>query len=196
MKIMKKLTLLFVVTLGLLVGCKTDSTTSTSTEMPVAALMSDNTLSDITLNDTTINSSYYEFGYEFNVTKNGKITQLGTHIPDASTVRVTVWDLSDTSVIAQASISALAHTAKYVTLATPVSLIVGKKYAVTILSNDWYYRHRPGFIDYVYPITKGNITFTKYGYRSASSLDPAIYPISFNNADINGIGDFTFETVN
>lgn len=173
-------------------GCKKDTTTTFS-EQPFSALFADDVLSDISKNDTFINDSYYEFGFEFEVTKNGKITQLGTKNPDAGNIRVSIWDLTDTSVIAQSSISAVAHTPKFLTLPTAVSLTTGKKYAITMLSNDYYWRERTAGAIYTYPITKGNIKITKYGYRFGNNT-PALYPVTFPNYYIAGIADFTYET--
>lgn len=166
--------------------------TSIKTEQPITALFADNVLSDATLNDTFINDSDYEFGFEFEVTKNGKVTQLGTHNPDAGNIRVSLWDLTDTSVIAQTTISVIANTPKFVTLGSPVSLTTGKKYAITMQSNDWYERNRTSSASYPYPITKGNIKITKYGYNAG--FTPAEYPVVFSTGYIAGIADFTYET--
>ncbi len=175
----------------LLTSCGKDATTST--EQPLTALFADNTISNVDSNTTFINSSTFEFGFEFEVTKNGKVTQLGTHNPDAGSIRVSLWDLTDTSVIAQSSITVVANTPNFVNLATAVSLTTGKKYAISMQSDDWYNKERTGSAAYPYPITKGNIKITKYGY-SSGTFTPAKYPVSFPTSYIAGIADFTYET--
>jgi hypothetical protein len=177
----------------LLIGCKKDTTTNL--EKPITALFADNTISDANFDTVYINDFYYEFGFEFEVTKNGKVTQLGTHIPDTDDVRVSLWDLSDTSVIAQSTISVLANTPKFVNLATSVSLTTSKKYAITMQSNDYYYKQRTSTVVYSYPITKGNIKITKYGFNSGLNTS-AKYPNIFATNYLAGVVDFTYETEN
>lgn len=173
------------------VSCKKDKTV---TEQPFKALFADNALSDAALNDTTTNSSYYEFGFEFTATKDGKITQLGIHNPAAGTVRATLWDLSDTSVIVQKSIVVEANVPKYEDLVSAVIVTAGEKYAITMESDDWYTKYVSLSDDYTYPIKKGNINITRYGYRSALSGSPAAYPTTFPIDYLAGIADITFET--
>jgi hypothetical protein len=175
----------------LLFGCGKDI--STSTEQPLTALFADNAISDVSLNDTFINSANYEFGFEFEVSKNGKVTQLGTHNPDAGNIRVSLWDLADTSIIAQSTITVIANMPNFVALGSPVSLTTGKKYAITMQSNDWYEKSRTAFANYTYPIIKGNIKITKYGY-SNGTFTPAKYPDNFETDYLAGIADFTYET--
>ncbi|MEZ5053404.1 MAG: hypothetical protein R2807_01335 [Chitinophagales bacterium] len=108
---------------------------------------------------------------------------------------ISLWDLTDTSVIAQQSISVVANTSKFVTLSSACFIINRKKYAVTMLSNDYYSRQRTAVADYTYPITKGNVSITKYGYRFGNNT-PALYPVTFPISYIAGIADFTYETKN
>lgn len=177
----------------LLSGCGKDNTPATSTEQPLTALFADNTINNVDSNTTFVNSSNYEFGFEFEVTKNGKVTQLGTKNPDAGNIRISLWDLADTTVIAQSTITVVANTANFVALGSAVSLTTGKKYAITMQSNDWYNKERTASAAYAYPITKGNVKITKYGY-SSGSFTPAKYPNNFSTSYIAGIADFTYET--
>ncbi len=175
----------------LLSGC--GKSVATSTEQPLTALFADNVISNVDSNTTFVNSSNFEFGFEFEVSKDGKVTQLGTHNPDAGSIRITLWDLADTSIIAQSTITVVANTPKFVALGTSVSLTTGKKYAISMQSNDWYNKERTSTAAYVYPIIKGNVKITKYGF-SSGTFTPAKYPTNFSLNYIAGIADFTYET--
>jgi hypothetical protein len=194
MKVFKKMILLILV-LGLVAtACKKDN--KKTTEQPFKSLFADTSFGNPALNDTFIDQPYNEFGFEFTVTKNGNVTQLGTKNPDTGTIRVTLWDLSDTSIIAQKTITVIAHTAKYENLSSPIPLTTRKKYAITMHSNDYYSYRRTAFEIYFYPITKGNINITKYGFTPSTVSSLAIYPTVFRDGYLAGIADFTFETEN
>jgi len=175
-------------------GCKDDEPTF-STERPITAFYDDNTISDPLSYDEIPNSaSYWEFGFEFTVTKNGDIIQLGTKIPDNDNVRVTIWDLADTTVIAQKVITATDGVATFADLASNVALSTGNKYAVTMYGNDYYFRVRTGGAVYVYPYTSGNVSITKFVYGARLAAAPATYPLGTTTAYISGLQDFSYKT--
>ncbi|MEZ4880529.1 MAG: hypothetical protein R2801_10245 [Chitinophagales bacterium] len=191
----KMLSAILLLAVVLISSCKKEETTvKTVTENPFTTLFNDNVLSDSTLNYTVKNSSVFEFGFEFSVTKNGKVTQLGVKNPDAGDIRATLWDLTDTSIIAQTTVTVVANTMKFNNLATAVELSTSKKYAITMLSNDWFGKKRTSYADYPYPITKGNIKIEKYGYTHSTFGLDAIYIASFHTDYLAGIVDFTYET--
>ena len=181
-------------------GCGTSTTPgpTTSTEKPIAALFADTSLSDFASNDTFITQGIFESGYEFTVTKSGNVTQLGAEIPVTKSVRVTLWEIksTDTTILAQATIAVIANTPKYVTLSTPVALSIGKTYGIASLAEDGYTRSQKLGGSYPYPILKGHITITKYGYAGSTFLSPAIYLQTFPSTYLLGLMDFTYETTN
>jgi hypothetical protein len=119
---------------------------------------------------------------------------LGVKIPDMDDPRVTIWDLEDTTVIAQKVISAVDGVATFDALTSNVDLYTGKKYAVTVYSNDYYFRIRTGGVSYPYPVTEGNVTISKFIYAGRPDGAPAIYPENEEGNYISGLQDFTFRT--
>lgn len=188
----------FVLFTVLMLSCGKSSTVNKITENPIAALFADTVLSDTSKNGLSKNQgSFPEFGYEFSVTKAGNVTQLGCKIPDNGTVRVTLWQLEDTVSIAQLNITVDSGVVKYSNLTSPVALVVGKMYAISVMSKDLYFqnRHTGDPVDYPYPITKGNVVISKYGYTYSVTPDPLIYLSTFPTTFLAGFMDFTYETM-
>ncbi|MCB9034553.1 MAG: DUF4082 domain-containing protein [Chitinophagales bacterium] len=186
------LSVILLLAITLISSCKKDKTIVT--ENPFTTLFNDDVLSDSTLNYDFINYGVFEFGFEFSVTKNGKVTQLGVKSPDAGDIRATLWDLTDTSIIAQTTVTVVANTMKFNNLATAVELSTSKKYAITMLSNDWFRKKRTSSADYPYPITKGNVKIQKYAWVGSSFGTDAVYPTMYETDYLAGIVDFTYET--
>lgn len=181
--------------MGGITACKDDDDVPTfSTERPITAFFDDNSISDPTEYDDFTNAGYWEFGFEFSVIKKGEITELGVKIPDDDVARVTIWEMEDTTIIAQKNISAAEGVATYEELASSVPLVTGKKYAVTVLSDDYYLRTRSGGVSYTYPVVKGNVTITRFVFGSRISTSPAVYPENPELSYISGLQDFTFRT--
>jgi hypothetical protein len=196
---MKNLTLrlafLTIVMLGW--SCSSDSNNNDNSgpQRPFNSLFSDTTITDPLKNGFNLNQpSYPEYGYEFSVNKSGKITELGAKIPDYGTARVTLWILEPTpTAIVQKNITLLANIEKYEALETPISLAVGKKYAISIMSNDLFFQYPyDGVTELPYPMTKGNIVIEKYGYHYSPTPEPTVYFDTFPNGNLAGFMDFTF----
>lgn len=139
-------------------------------------------------------SGNYEYGFKFGVTQNGKVTKLGSRMPDAGTYRVTLWDASVTPKVAigTASITAAAGVITFQSI-SPVNLVTGKDYFVSIWSSGRWYEIKPATASaFSYPINIGSISITGYQWIG-SPATPQAFPTNSETTYVAGAPDLEFQ---
>ncbi len=163
-----------------------DAAVSVPTDFPFATAMSSG---NYTLTETAIDSGKYEFGALFEPLTSGKITALGINVPDTATYTVNLWDAATKTVLASADIAATTAVASHLDI-TPVDVEVGKTYAITVLSNDWFRFAPTSPTQPMYPFEVGDIKVTGYGFVQTNSTPT--YPVRFPDTSYSGITDLKF----
>lgn len=162
-----------------------ESTVDNSEQKPVLSLTQhDSTI----LTNTFVNSSWYEFGPRLRFLKDGAITGLGMMMPDSGSYEVTLWDLSDTSIVTTVTIAADSGELKYVAI-DPVQVQTDDRYSVTILSNDWYWFEDISGKNNFLPQTFDNVMIEDYAYISGSTHQ---FPTDVFTDYLAGIQDIIF----
>jgi len=133
----------------------------------------------------------YEFGLEFEPTKDGKITALGARLCFGN-YKVTLWDVDTKSIITSTNVNITATDCETLTMVniTPVNVTAGKKYMVTTNATNWY-RYESAGGGNILPATKGNIKFNRYGWTLTSSAITT-FPTTFHLNYFAGIVEFEF----
>ncbi len=195
---MKKLFLATTLFTVFATSCKKDDTTTTTPVIVPKALETSVIANTFFINQpTTITATgtgSYEYGFRFAVTQNGKITKLGSKMPQAGSYRVTLWDASVTPkvILGSATITQAAGVSTLLAI-TPLSLTTGKDYFVSIWSNSQWYNLVPtAGGNFPYPITTGSIIIKGYQWVS-SAATPQAFPTTVDNSYVAGLADFEFQ---
>lgn len=133
-----------------------------------------------------VNDSDYETGLEFTPLVKGKITALKVKLPAANTaLKVTIWDAATATVLRTERVNvAIAGTETILDIAD-LELAKDKKYAITMNTNDWYFRNRSDYSNATYPITSGNIRIDGFKWNSGTSQTyPTESKLNFYRGDV------------
>lgn len=193
---MKKITLLLIISIGLLIGCKKESGPTTKTETPIQATIAAEVVVDTAI---VYGFSSYEFGNKFYVSRNGNITKLGCRMPEVGSYRVSLWDfvtqnlitattvnVTDTSKFTYNNISSVAVTAntRYVISLNNTSSSVAKKYFI------FFKKPTPSGAT-IYPFTSGSVTYEDFREKGSST---STFPTAvLAQWTILGVPDMQFE---
>ena len=160
-------------------------------ENPLAAYIS-NTGFSTTSN--FINSGDYEFGLVFSPNVNGKIKAVTAQLPDTNaSLRVTIWDYDTQAVLRTETINVSAANTAISKTISDLALLKDRKYLISMNSNDWYNRTKPGGGSATYPIAAGNIKFTEYLWKSGSAQT---FPTTLDDSYYAGDLSFIFQQTN
>lgn len=160
-------------------------------ENPLAAYL---TTAGFSNTSNFINSGDYEFGLVFSPNVNGKIKAITAQLPDInSSVRVSIWDYDTQAVIRTEVVNVSAANTLITKSIAELPLIKDKKYLISMNSNDWYDRTKPGGTAATYPITAGNIKFIQYLWKSGASQ---IFPTNIDPSYYAGDLSFVFQQTN
>ena len=134
-----------------------------------------------------------EVGNEFTPLVKGTIKAFVVSLPQSnSNLRVTLWDAITKTVIRTEYVNVVTAATTTTKNIQPIELQKDKKYAITMNSDDWYYRDKSNGSLITYPITSGNIRFDSFGFTDTPGL---IYPIYFSNDYYNGDLSFIFQQI-
>lgn len=117
--------------------------------------------------DTTESSgTIWDYGFEFNPLKSGKITQLGIKVPKPGDYEIVLWDLSGpTPVKLRSEIITISaseiHNPKYVAV-NAVSVANGARLVVSILSSPYYRITKLSGDDFTFPREVGNLRIVSF----------------------------------
>ena len=155
---MNKLMTFIIVAMVFLAACDDEpSITYGAEQTPIETFQN-----QLTFSSTTVDDAEYEYGCLFQVNKDGKITKLCANQPKDGIYRVTLWDLSDSSVVVSAQVEVDSGQTSYTDI-TDVDVKAGEKYSVSINSEHYYiYDDSPS--NNIFPATVGDISVIGYGY--------------------------------
>ncbi|GAB3997604.1 hypothetical protein GCM10028807_43060 [Spirosoma daeguense] len=142
-------------------------------------------------------NSFRESGVVFSSSVAGKLTQLGSNLPDAGFYVVTVWDFDSGKVLLQKTVEQQIPNKLTLTDTEVVPLTINKKYLISI-NNKSGQRGQGSFTQAfkasggnILPATQGNITM--HGSRSGGGSTVAFPTSSLNQFSLlNGFPEFTF----
>ncbi|RRB07639.1 DUF4082 domain-containing protein [Larkinella rosea] len=142
-------------------------------------------------------NSFRESGVVFSSSVSGKLTQVGSKLPDAGIYVVTVWDFDSGKVLLQKTVEQEIPDKLALTNTDVVPLTINKKYVISInnrsgqRSQGSYAQAFKASGSNVLPATQGNITM--HAIRSGGG-GTAAFPTSSANEFglINGFPEFTF----
>ncbi len=133
----------------------------------------------------------FEFGVEFRPTVNGEITEIKVKLPaERNDLRITLWNKSDMSVLSTETLNISTAGETMVFDIEDIELNGGDEYAITMNSNDWYYREGTEENDANYPVTIGNIDVLAYIIENTSDQ---IYPTMSILNSYSGDLSFNFQ---
>lgn len=77
-------------------------------------------------------SSSNQFGWQFTANANLSLTDLGVYVNGTATMTVRLWRVSDNAKLAEVTVSATTKAWSYTTLGSPITLVSGADYIVTL----------------------------------------------------------------
>lgn len=131
-------------------------------------------------------STTYELGVSFRSSKSGTIKSLKVMVPNTGNKRVTLWKVSDHSIVASRTINCTSIS-NWNTLATEITIEADTDYMLSV-NTDKYYRFSAAAGSL--PFVKGNITLNNYRSNFGSSQT---FPEENNGSLVYGFVDFTFQ---
>jgi hypothetical protein len=131
-----------------------------------------------------------EIGFTFRPRVNGTITAVSIKVPNvASDVPVTLWDGTTKSQIKTVLISTSASDVTATVSVTPISLIAGNTYVISMNTNNSYdYQNADAGTSYPVSVCNIDILNCCYNYGFGTSFPGTIYA----NTKFRGHVDFTF----
>ena len=138
----------------------------------------------------TTNVLNFEIGFSFMPLVNGKITAIVLKIPEGQTnaIRVTIWDKAQQSIVRTENIVYTTADVEVIKTITPIDLVSGREYVISMNSNDYYIRKRTNGANVTYPFTTGDFKITSYN-ESGSSTQTFPPP----NVNFAYVGDCSFK---
>ena len=188
MKTMPFLLLAFLLALG---SCKKKEETKPAENAITSFLAGESTL---TLGTRTFGP--YELGVVFSSSVAGKITQVGSKMPEPGTYRVIVWDFDTKQLLRQKIIEQTAPDKLVLDNLDALALTANKKYVISINSQSagankkYAVASKTGGADFM-PFTKGSILVHNACYSGVST---PTFPSAVLNlkTELYGYPEFTF----
>lgn len=190
---MNKITLCGLLLLGAasLTNCK-KAEDAKPTENTVTNFMS----AENTVSSGVRTSGPWELGIVFSTSVAGKITQVGSKMPEPGTYRVIVWDFDTKQVLRQKSIEQTAPDKLTLDGVESLALTPNKKYVISINSQSagtnkkYGYAYKTGGGEFM-PFTKGSILVYNACYKNIAT---ASFPDATTNVkyEFYGYPEFTF----
>ena len=188
---MKKTIFLFAIIFSLFSCSKDDEATPVTyqEENPLIGYLTNGGINGAIID--VVDGTTSEVGNEFTPLVKGTIKAFVVSLPQSNAnLRVTLWDAPTKTVIRTEYINVVTAATTTTKNIEPIELQKDKKYAITMNSDDWYYRDKSNGSLITYPITSGNIRFDSFGFTDTPGL---IYPIYFSNDYYNGDLSFIFQ---
>ena len=136
---------------------------------------------------SNVNESDYEFGFEFEPLVKGKITVLKVKLPDIrNDLKVTIWDKLTGNILRTEILNVSAVNTVFTFDIIDLELVKNKQYAITMNSNDFYFRSKSNDSPITYPITVGNFKILSNKYiLGATQTYPTTELFSYCNGDLS-----------
>lgn len=197
---MKKLTFLFIICIGLLIGCGKDKTT-TKTENPVKLALASKVAID-SVNGFEIPGSF-EQGNKIYFSKAGTVTKLGCRMYNKGTYTVTLWDFTTKNLIASTTVTVSDSTQFSYNSISPVSIVANTRYVISVNTSSgagpkgyWLFfkKTSPGVISTnIYPFTSGSVTYEDFREKATSTTAFPDASSAFGQRFVAGVPDLQFE---
>ncbi len=192
---MKRLTLFFVICIGLLIGCKKETGPATKTENPIKTTIAAKSVVDTNFVYDFI--SNLEEGYKFYPSRDGKITKLGCQMRNKGTYVVSLWNFATASLIAATSVNVTDTVNFFYNSISPTSITANTRYVVSIYIPagslyNVYFKKSGSTRPIIYPFTSGSITFEER--REVSAISTSTFPTNIiDQWAMVGVPDIQFE---
>ena len=167
------------------ISCSSDdSKPSYPVENPLESFYQQTNLLDT---GTRLNAGSNVFGLVFSPNVKGVMKGITVKLPEANpTLKVTIWDFTTREVLKTETINV---SSPITLISHPISgleLEKDKKYMITMVSDDWYFRGRLDESDIEYPITTGNIKILEFrwGYPDGQGF-PIYLPTFYVRGDLS-----------
>lgn len=150
-----------------------------------------------TLESNTRSSGPWELGVVFSATAAGRLTQVGTRMPEPGTYRVTVWDFDTQAVLRQKTVEQSSPNQLTLADVDALALTPTKKYVVSVNSQSggankkYFYAAKSGGESEWMPFTRGSVLVHNACYTKTA---PAKFPNDVKNvkSELYGYPEFTF----
>lgn len=149
-----------------------------------------------TIESKTRSSGPWELGVVFSAAAAGKLTQVGTRMPEPGSYRVIVWDFDAKTVLRQKTVEQ--STPDQLTLADVdvLALTPNKKYVISVNSQSggankkYFFAAKTGGGE-IMPFTKGSVLVHSACYTKTA---PAVFPNDVKDvkSELYGYPEFTF----
>lgn len=145
----------------------------------------------VTPNNTHI---IYEYGLRFTVAQSGKIVKVGSRLPKAGAYRISIWDASTKTVIAQQYVAQTDANIQSWADIPALNLVADKQYFISVISDNWNDAYPKSGPPITYPIIKGDLKILAFAYASQPMLtsSPRYPDMEDNIHSISGFIDFGF----
>ena len=190
---MKKV-LIFGLMLGAasLTGCSSKKDTVKPSENALTSFIG----SENTVTSGVRSSGPWELGVVFSSSVAGKLTQVGSKMPEPGTYRIIVWDFDSKQLLRQKTIEQTAPDKMTLDGVESLALTANKKYVISINSQSggtnkkYSYAYKTGGGNFM-PFTKGSILVYNACYaNTATALFPSAVPGVMS--ELYGYPEFTF----
>lgn len=185
--------LLFGMLLGVAIlnGCATKETVK-PTENAVTNFIS----AESSITSGTRTSGPWELGVVFSSSVAGKLTQVGSKMPEPGSYRIVIWDFDTKQVLRQKTVEQTTPDKLTLNDVESLALTANKKYVISInnqsggANKKYAFAYKTGSSDFM-PFTKGSILVYNACYRNTAT---ALFPDVVSNVkyELYGYPEFTF----
>ena len=179
------LILLGAVLVALLSACNKEK--ASPEEQAVSSFLADST--------TRINQGRYnniEMGYRFYASRPGRITKVGTRLPEAGTYKVSLWDSDTQMMLAQETVEQTGANVLTLKNIPPLAVLPNKKYVISV-----FYGAEPKAAHVIgskgatamLPFTKGSLTVVNAQFLNSRT---SVFPLLNYNVVIYGYPELAF----
>ena len=131
----------------------------------------------------------YEMGVKFTSAYKGKITKIYLNVGFKDSYLVTLWKVSDKSIVASKYVTCTSTT-NFSSVDQDIPIEPDTEYIISVNSSNYYYVNSTAAL---YPFTNGSITLLEYYFHIGSSQ---VFPETLNGNDkksLHGYVDFNFQ---
>ncbi len=173
-------------------GCQKNENGASPAETPIVSFMS----SETSVTTGTRTSGPWELGIVFSASVAGKITQVGSRMPDPGNYRVIIWDNDTKQILRQKTIAQTAPNTLTIGDIESLPVAANKRLLISINSQadgvvkKYGYAYKTGGAEFL-PFTKGSILVYNACYRQTST---ATFPDQTMNVkyELYGFPELTF----
>ena len=152
--------------------------------------------SESTLTSSTRTSGPWELGVVFSASVAGKLTQVGSKMPEPGSYRIIVWDFDTKQLLRQKTVEQTTPDKLTLDGVESLALVANKKYVISINSQSagankkYAFAQKTGGADFM-PFTKGSTLVYNACFRNTAT---PLFPDATTNVkyELYGYPEFTF----